>query len=114
MDRDHGSPYYHVHRADFHRLLFDLVADTKNVTVRLNATVTRLDSNGKDARPSVTLSSGEVVYGDLIIGADGVKSMIRQVPFFTLIAYLFLILFRYFVNSCSGCHRSTRSRHSYG
>lgn len=80
MARDYGSPYYHVHRADLHRLLFDLVADTHAVVLRLNSTVTHLDPNGGDTGgPSVTLSTGEIVHGDLIIGADGVKSMIREV-----------------------------------
>jgi 2-polyprenyl-6-methoxyphenol hydroxylase-like FAD-dependent oxidoreductase len=78
MARDHGAPYYHIHRADFHRLLFDLAADTDNVVLRLNATVEHLDPKGEDGRPSVTLLSGEVIHGDLIIGADGVKSMIRE------------------------------------
>lgn len=79
MARDYGSPYYHLHRADLHRLLFDLVADTHNVLLRLNATVKHIDPTCKDGRPSVTLSTGEVVCGDLIIGADGVKSMVREV-----------------------------------
>ncbi|KAF8581960.1 FAD/NAD(P)-binding domain-containing protein [Ramaria rubella] len=79
MRRDYGSPYYHIHRADFHRLLFDLVADTQDVTLRLNSTVNHLDPKGKDGRPNVRLSNGEVVHGDLIIGADGIKSMIREV-----------------------------------
>lgn len=79
MAEDYGSPYYHIHRADLHRLLFDLVADTNNVVVRLNSTVRHLDPKNERGRPSVTLATGEVVHGDLIIGADGVKSMIRQV-----------------------------------
>lgn len=78
MAEDYGSPYYHIHRADLHRLLFDLVADTNDVVVRLNSTVRHLDPKNERGRPSVTLATGEVVHGDLIIGADGVKSKIRQ------------------------------------
>lgn len=28
--------------------------------------------------PSVTLQTGEVIYADLVIGADGVKSIVRE------------------------------------
>ena len=47
MEKDHGAPYYHIHRADFHRLLYDLVADTDGVTLRLGCTVTELDPTGE-------------------------------------------------------------------
>lgn len=70
---EYGAPYYHIHRADFHKLLFDLAAP--NMHLRLKATVVGVDPN----TPSVTLATGEVVRGDLIVGADGVKSYIQQV-----------------------------------
>ncbi|EKM59723.1 uncharacterized protein PHACADRAFT_250403 [Phanerochaete carnosa HHB-10118-sp] len=70
---DYGAPYYHIHRADFHKLLFDLA--TPNVTLRLKSTVVGVDPDA----PSLTLASGEVIHGDLIIGADGVKSYVQQV-----------------------------------
>jgi salicylate hydroxylase len=59
MEQDHGAPYYHIHRADFHRLLFDLVQDTENVTLRLASTVTALSPvpNQTD-KVSVTLQVG--------------------------------------------------------
>ncbi|KAI0925362.1 hypothetical protein AcV7_005629 [Taiwanofungus camphoratus] len=68
-----GAPYYHIHRADFHKLLYDLAAP--NMTLRLNSTVVAVDPEA----PSLTLASGEVAHGDLVIGADGVKSIIQQV-----------------------------------
>ncbi|KAI0942295.1 hypothetical protein AcW1_002961 [Taiwanofungus camphoratus] len=67
------APYYHIHRADFHKLLYDLAAP--NMTLRLNSTVVAVDPEA----PSLTLASGEVAHGDLIIGADGVKSTIQQI-----------------------------------
>ena len=72
LDR-YGAPYYHVHRADLHRLLFDLAEP--HMTLRLNSTVVSVDPEG----PSVTLKSGEVVRGDLVVGADGIKSLTQQV-----------------------------------
>ncbi|CUA68248.1 hypothetical protein RSOLAG22IIIB_07778 [Rhizoctonia solani] len=74
MERDHGSPYYHVHRADLHRMLYDL-AEQAGVTIRLASTVKSIDPS----TPSLTLSDGETVHCDLIVGADGVKSTIREV-----------------------------------
>ncbi|KAI0631870.1 FAD/NAD-P-binding domain-containing protein [Trametes polyzona] len=73
MEKQYGAPYYHIHRADLHKLLFDLASPF--MTLRLKSTVVSVDPNA----PSVTLASGEVVHGDLIIGADGVKSMIQGV-----------------------------------
>lgn len=71
MDK-YGAPYYHIHRADFHKLLLDLAQP--NVTIRIKSTVVSVDPE----TPSVTLQSGEVIKGDLLIGADGVKSIVQQ------------------------------------
>lgn len=78
MEHEYGSPYYHIHRADFHRLLYDLALPL--CTIRLSSTVVSLSpSSSSTERPSVTLKSGERIEADLIIGADGVKSMVREV-----------------------------------
>ncbi|CAE7183515.1 unnamed protein product [Rhizoctonia solani] len=91
MERDHGSPYYHVHvsilrsnsnilltggfqRADLHRMLYEL-AQQAGVTIRLASTVKSIDPSA----PSLILSNGETIHCDLIVGADGVKSTIREV-----------------------------------
>lgn len=75
MERDYGSPYYHIHRADFHRLLLDLAEPVTKL--RLNSTVVSIDPSSP--KPSLTLSTGEVLSADLIVGADGVKSMCREI-----------------------------------
>lgn len=75
MERDYGSPYYHIHRADFHRLLLDLAEPVTKL--RLNSTVVAIDPSSP--KPSITLSTGEVLSADLIVGADGVKSMCREI-----------------------------------
>ncbi|OSX61363.1 hypothetical protein POSPLADRAFT_1144845 [Postia placenta MAD-698-R-SB12] len=72
--RDPSSePWYNVHRADLHRLLYDLVVP--HITLRLGAAVVAVDP----AAPAVTLASGEVVRGDLVVGADGIKSFVQTV-----------------------------------
>ncbi|CAE6464610.1 unnamed protein product [Rhizoctonia solani] len=74
MECDHGSPYYHVHRADLHCMLYEL-AEQAGVTIRLASTVKSINPSA----PSLTLSNGETMHCDLIVGADGVKSTIREV-----------------------------------
>lgn len=80
MTTAHGAPYYHIHRADFHRLIYTLVESSPRVKIRLKSTVKSVNPDPTTTSgPSVTLTTGEVIKGDLIIGADGVKSFIRQV-----------------------------------
>jgi salicylate hydroxylase len=43
-------------------------------TIRTNCRVVSIDTS----KPTLTLESGEVVHADLVIGADGVKSTLRQ------------------------------------
>ncbi|KAJ7093875.1 hypothetical protein B0H15DRAFT_938310 [Mycena belliarum] len=72
MDRDYGAPYYHVHRADLLNMLFKLA--TPYMTLFLNSRVASVDPN----LGQVTLESGRTFHGDVILGADGVKSMVRE------------------------------------
>jgi len=73
IEKDHGTPYYHIHRADFHKILFDLASPY--MTLRLKSRVVGVDPS----IPSLTLESGEVIKTDLIVGADGLKSFVREV-----------------------------------
>ena len=63
-----------IHRADLHNVLIEKALELDNVELRLNSTVTDVSFNPA----SVTLSNGSVVRGDVVIGADGIKSVIRQ------------------------------------
>ncbi|KAI0029882.1 FAD/NAD(P)-binding domain-containing protein [Vararia minispora EC-137] len=73
MVKDHGAPYYHIHRADLFVLLHGIAQ--QHATIHLNAKVVDIEPSV----PSLTLESGSVVKADLIVGADGVKSMLRGV-----------------------------------
>lgn len=75
LEKDYGAPYYHIHRADLHKLLYDLVSP--HVTIMLGSTV--IGCNPDAASPSVTLASGETMMANLIVGADGMKSQIQEV-----------------------------------
>jgi salicylate hydroxylase len=72
LEKDYGAPYYHIHRADLLSLLVSLAAPF--MTLRLNSRVISVDATP----PSVTLQTGEVIFADLVIGADGVKSIVRE------------------------------------
>ncbi|EIW83381.1 FAD/NAD(P)-binding domain-containing protein [Coniophora puteana RWD-64-598 SS2] len=72
MDERYGAPYYHIHRADFHKLVYELAAP--HCTIRTDCRVTSMDP----AVPSLTLASGEVITCDVVVGADGVKSLVRE------------------------------------
>ncbi|KAI5857498.1 salicylate hydroxylase [Durotheca rogersii] len=68
----HGAPYYLVHRADLHEAL---LTAARNVGVEV-LTKKRVISYNFDA-PSAMTQEGEVFKADLVIGADGIKSIAR-------------------------------------
>ena len=55
-----------MHRADYQRVLYDAAVE-RGVIVRFDCRTECLDED----EPSVTIKGGEVVRGDIIIGADG-------------------------------------------
>lgn len=73
--RLHRAPYNQLHRADFQQLLASKVRELRKDAIRLNARVVAFEETPREVR--VRLASGETVSGDLLIGADGVKSAVR-------------------------------------
>ncbi|HEY6821279.1 MAG TPA: FAD-dependent monooxygenase [Burkholderiales bacterium] len=73
--KQHGAPYNQLHRGDFHQLLIAKVRALKNDAIRLNARVAGFEETESEVR--VKLASGETLAGELLIGADGVKSAVR-------------------------------------
>ena len=71
-ERQYGVPYLHIHRADYHKIL---VAEAKRlgVTIVLDSTVTNVNFE----EPLVYLKDRSVFRADLILGADGLKSICR-------------------------------------
>lgn len=61
-----------MHRGDYHLIMFRF-AIKQGVEVRMSTTVTDYDQ----AKPSIILSTGEEIEGDVVIVADGVKSIGR-------------------------------------
>ncbi|MFC4049928.1 FAD-dependent monooxygenase [Actinomadura syzygii] len=71
-ERLYGEHTYTVHRAE----LLDVIRSAVPAeTVRLGKRCTALDLDGE--RPSLRFADGEVVEADIVIGADGVHSVVR-------------------------------------
>ncbi|KAL8950946.1 MAG: hypothetical protein Q9222_003036, partial [Ikaeria aurantiellina] len=69
----YGAPYLHIHRADYHRILV-AEAERLGVSIVLGSSVTKIDFE----KPSVQLAGRPDLDADLILGADGLKSMCRE------------------------------------
>ncbi|OWT60380.1 monooxygenase [Candidimonas nitroreducens] len=72
----YGHTYAMFHRADLHKALENALRSLAPGAIRLNCRCESVDLSGP--RPSVLLSNGERVAGDLIVGADGVHSRVRR------------------------------------
>ena len=73
--RLHRAPYNQLHRADFQLLLADTARRLKKDVIRLDSRVAGFEETVSGVR--VRLTNGETASGDLLIGADGVKSAVR-------------------------------------
>jgi salicylate hydroxylase len=78
-ERRWGAPYLAIHRADLQLLLVDALRHRPNVELRLGTTVTDVAMQGD--RISVGLKRGSTSveeWVDLLIGADGLRSRVRE------------------------------------
>jgi len=92
MEKSYHAPYYHIHvriiktynckystsasqRADLHNILLD--AAQSHSKIRVNAKVVGVNPG----LPSITLESGETIKSDLVVGADGIHSRVRELVF---------------------------------
>jgi len=74
VERIYGAPYLHVHRADLVSLMAGaLPADRVEVGRRCVG----VDRRG--ARPEVLFADGSRMVADVVVGADGIHSAVRQV-----------------------------------
>lgn len=74
-ERLHGAAYTQMHRADFHTLLAAKAREFKPDVVRLDRKVVGFDEDANGV--TLRFADGAAARGDLLIGADGVKSVVR-------------------------------------
>jgi len=74
----YGFPYYHVHRADLMAVLIEAARAQPRIALNVNARVDRV----VQTEDAVTIEAGGTRYhGALLIGADGIRSVVRSVLF---------------------------------
>ncbi|KAK9379985.1 3-hydroxybenzoate 6-hydroxylase-like protein [Kockiozyma suomiensis] len=73
LTEKYGAPYWVIHRADYHRLLHNAAVEN-GVDIHIASRV--VDCDEKTA--TVTCSDGNTYSGDLIVAADGIRSIVRS------------------------------------
>jgi len=74
-ERQHGAPYCQFHRADLLDTMAARLRELAPDAVRLNSRVVAYEET--DSGVTIRLENGDSASGDLLIGADGVKSAVR-------------------------------------
>lgn len=75
-ERMHGAPYIHIHRADLHEALVIKVLGLKPDALKLGRRTIGFDEY--EDRVEMRFADGSRAAGDLLIGADGLKSVVRR------------------------------------
>ncbi len=75
----YGAWYYHVHRADLHRILAEAASANPNIDLQLAKAVTGFVENAGSV--SAGLSDGTSISGAALVGADGIHSSVRETLF---------------------------------
>ena len=70
----YGFPYYHIHRGDLLAVLVDAARDVDAIALHTSARVERFVQGSNGVRVTV---SGKDRSGDVLIGADGIRSTVR-------------------------------------
>ncbi|MFC7657102.1 FAD-dependent monooxygenase [Pseudonocardia benzenivorans] len=71
VEHEFGAPYLHVHRGDLHEVLLDAVGD-----VHIGHRAVGVEQTENDV--AVRFAGGDAVTADVVIGADGIHSQIRE------------------------------------
>lgn len=72
----HGAPYYQIHRVDLHGALRDALNALDPNALRLGMRAQQIRETGDHIE--VAFADGSMERAELLIGADGIKSAVRQ------------------------------------
>ncbi len=75
-----GAPYLQMHRADLHRLLHEGLLEAASESIALGQRLERIDKRD-DGTYRLYFVDGSNADADVVIGADGLKSTIREQVF---------------------------------
>ncbi len=81
MWQAYGAPLYQIHRRDLHDMLIAAFQAEQPDAIKLGKEVVAVETNENDA--TITFKDGEKVTADLVIGADGIRSAVRNALFGT-------------------------------
>jgi salicylate hydroxylase len=81
VEVQYGAPYIHLHRADLHQLLADAFLALRPDGIMLSKQLT--DAASDEDRARLSFADGSRVEAVVAIGADGVKSAVRDCLFAT-------------------------------
>ncbi|MDH7798374.1 MULTISPECIES: FAD-dependent monooxygenase [unclassified Beijerinckia] len=77
--KEFGAPYWMVHRGDLHTLLINAVEAARPGAIKLGHKLTDLEQDGSGVR--IGFENGARATADVLVGADGVHSRVRQLLF---------------------------------
>lgn len=72
-EQHYGGPYLNIHRGDLHAVLERVVTPG---TIRFDHRLSDLRESGESMR--LTFENGETAEADIVIGADGIRSKVRE------------------------------------
>jgi 2-polyprenyl-6-methoxyphenol hydroxylase-like FAD-dependent oxidoreductase len=73
---DPEAPVFNGHRGELHEVLFNYARDDLQIPIHLGNRVEKYFE--EPDRAGIELANGEKVWGDLVIGSDGVRSKARE------------------------------------
>ncbi|KAK6459478.1 uncharacterized protein RJT20DRAFT_147171 [Scheffersomyces xylosifermentans] len=73
MTENYKNPYLLIHRADYQRLLYESAVEL-GIEYKVNSRIASVDQEAA----TVTLVDGTVYKADIVVGADGIRSKVRD------------------------------------
>ncbi|TXT11274.1 hypothetical protein VHUM_02025 [Vanrija humicola] len=77
-EADWGIPYYMFHRVDMHEMLLEAATSPDGPGEPCSVVVDHICSSVDYEKGEVTFENGNVIKADVIIGADGIRSVVRR------------------------------------